>query len=180
VLDEVCRRIASMPELVGTIGVNVSAVQLARIDWAEQVLGTLGRHGVDPARLVLEVTETAVLSLLDSTRDDLYRLRERGVGLHVDDFGTGYSSIALLRDLPVTGLKLDRSFVADLTPDESAANALSRGLASLASSLQLEGVAEGIETAEQAEILRAHGWPFGQGYHFGRPQPDPRLLDRPH
>ena len=147
------------------------------LDWSEQVLEALGRHGIAADRLVLEVTETAVLTLLDSTRDDLRRLRDQGVGLHVDDFGTGYSSIALLRELPVTGLKLDRSFVSDLTEGDSAANALSRGLASLASSLHLEGVAEGVETAEQAAILREHGWPTGQGYLFGRPEPEPLPAD---
>jgi diguanylate cyclase (GGDEF)-like protein/PAS domain S-box-containing protein len=181
VLDQVCCRL-SRSSLPGTVSVNVSAVELARIDWAEHVLDTVGRHGVDPQRIVLEVTETAVLALLDSTRDDLDRLRRQGVGLHVDDFGTGYSSIALLRELPVTGLKLDRSFVSDLTADDSPANALSRGLASLASSLHLDGVAEGVETAEQADILREHGWPHGQGYWFGRPESEPvdadALLDR--
>ena len=172
-LDQVCARLARSHEIPGTVSVNVSAVQLARIDWAEQVLDTLGRHGVEPERLVLEVTETAVLALLESTRDDLRRLRAHGIGLHVDDFGTGYSSIALLRELPVTGLKLDRSFVSDLTAADSPANALSQGLASLASSLHLDGVAEGVETPEQAAILRAHGWPHGQGYLFGRPEAEP-------
>jgi EAL domain-containing protein (putative c-di-GMP-specific phosphodiesterase class I) len=141
------------------------------------MLDPLERHGIEPERIVLEVTETAVLTLLDSTRDDLRRLRDRGVGLHVDDFGTGYSSIALLRELPVTGLKLDRSFVTDLTADDSPANALSRGLASLAGSLRLDGVAEGVETVEQAAILRRHGWPCGQGYLFGRPEPEPVAAD---
>jgi diguanylate cyclase (GGDEF)-like protein/PAS domain S-box-containing protein len=176
-LDQVCERLESSPTLSGTVSVNISAVQLARVDWADQVLEPLSRHGVAPERLVLEVTETAVLTLLDSTRDDLARLRGHGVGLHVDDFGTGYSSIALLRELPVTGLKLDRSFVSDLTAEDSPANALSQGLASLASSLHLDGVAEGVETVEQADILRAHGWPCGQGYLFGRPAPEPLAED---
>ena len=176
-LDQVCERLASSPALSGTVSVNISAVQMARLDWADQVLEPLARYGVAPERLVLEVTETAVLTLLDSTRDDLLRLRAHGVGLHVDDFGTGYSSIALLRELPVTGLKLDRSFVADLTTDEGPANALSQGLASLASSLHLDGVAEGVETVEQADILRSHGWPSGQGYLFGRPAPEPLAED---
>jgi diguanylate cyclase (GGDEF)-like protein/PAS domain S-box-containing protein len=173
VLEAVCARIASTPSLPGTVSVNVSAVQLRRRDWADGFLETVRSHGVDPHRLVIEVTETAVLSLLDSVHDDLVALRGLGVGLHVDDFGTGYSSIALLRDLPVTGLKLDRSFVSALTADDSQANALSSGLAALARSLHLHGVAEGVETEEQAEILRLHGWPLGQGYLFGRPEPDP-------
>jgi diguanylate cyclase (GGDEF)-like protein/PAS domain S-box-containing protein len=175
VLESVCARIASTPTLPGAVSVNVSAVQLGRRDWAQGFLDTVRRHGVDPHRIVIEVTETAVLSLLDSVRDDLVALRAIGVGLHVDDFGTGYSSIALLRDLPITGLKLDRSFVDALTADASQANALSSGLAALARNLHLHGIAEGVETEEQAEILRVHGWPLGQGYLFGRPAPDPLL-----
>jgi len=175
VLEAVCARIASTPSLPGTVSVNVSAVQLGRRDWADGFLDTVRSHRVDPHRLVIEVTETAVLSLVDSVHDDLVALRGLGVGLHVDDFGTGYSSIALLRDLPVTGLKLDRSFVSALTADDSQANALSSGLSALARSLHLHGVAEGVETEEQAEILRLHGWPLGQGYLFGRPEPDPLL-----
>jgi diguanylate cyclase (GGDEF)-like protein len=175
VLESVCARIAATPTLPGTMSVNVSAVQLGRRDWAQGFLDTVQRHGVDPHRIVIEVTETAVLSLLESVHDDLVALRGLGVGLHVDDFGTGYSSIALLRDLPVTGLKLDRSFVSALTADDSQANTLSSGLAALARSLHLQGIAEGVETEEQAEILRLHGWPLGQGYLFGRPAPDPLL-----
>ena len=131
------------------------------------------RYDVEPSRLVVEVTETAVLSLLDSVRDKLVALRGLGIGLHVDDFGTGYSSIALLRDLPVTGLKLRPILRHALTIEDSQANALSSGLAALCRSLHLEGVAEGVETDVQAAILRAHGWSHGQGYLFGRPEPDP-------
>jgi diguanylate cyclase (GGDEF)-like protein/PAS domain S-box-containing protein len=175
VLESVCRRIASTPALPGTVSVNVSAVQLGRTDWAQGFLDTVRRFDVDPARIVIEVTETAVLSLLDSVRDELVELRALGMGVHVDDFGTGYSSIALLRDLPVTGLKLDRSFVNALTIEDSQANALSSGLAALSHSLRLTGVAEGVETDVQAAILRAHGWSHGQGYLFGRPEPEPLL-----
>ena len=174
-LESVCALIAATPELPGTVSVNVSAVQLGRRDWAQRFLDTITQHGVDPHRIVVEVTETAVLSLPDSGHDDLVALRALGVGLHVDDFGTGYSSISLLRDLPVTGLKLDRWFVNALTVEDSHANALSSGLAALARSLHLHGIAEGVETQEQELILRTHGWPFGQGYLFGRPEAAPRL-----
>jgi EAL domain-containing protein (putative c-di-GMP-specific phosphodiesterase class I) len=123
---------------------------------------------------VVEVTETAVLSLVDTTHADLTALRELGVGIHVDDFGTGFSSISLLRDLPVTGLKLDATFVRDLTDGDSPANALAAGVAGLAQGLLLLGVAEGIETSEQARTLLSQGWTHGQGYLFGRPEPVPR------
>ena len=173
VLGGACAALGSgvMP---GTVSVNVSAVDLARTTWFDDVLAALSRHHVDPSRLVLEITETAALELPEHTRWSLDRLRDLGVGLHVDDFGTGFSSISLLQDLPVTGLKLDRRFVQALTPNEdSAANALAAGLAGLAAGLGLVGVAEGVETEEQAHVLRAQGWSHGQGWLYGRPAPLP-------
>jgi EAL domain-containing protein (putative c-di-GMP-specific phosphodiesterase class I) len=127
------------------------------------------RHGVEPRRLVIEVTETAVLNLPDCARQALASLRGLGIGIHVDDFGTGYSSISLLRDLPVTGVKLDLRFVHDLTTGDSLANALAHGLSGLVNGMHLTGIAEGIETEMQAAILLGQGWQCGQGYYFGRP-----------
>ncbi|PXA68229.1 sensor domain-containing protein [Cryobacterium arcticum] len=177
VLAQVCTVLAGHPDAPGTISVNVSAVELARDDWAQLFTATVERHGVDPARLVVEVTETAVLALGTVTVANLVAVRDLGVGLHVDDFGTGFSSISLLRDLPVTGLKLDASFVADLgdplSEDGRGAHALAAGLAGLVSHLGLAGVAEGVETEAQAEALRGQGWSHGQGYLFGRPAPWP-------
>ncbi len=169
VLDQVCALLAERPDLPGPISVNVSAVQLAAPGWLDSVRDTLAAHRVDPARIVIEVTETAVLSLVDSARDALASLRRLGVGIHLDDFGTGYSSISVLRDLPVTGVKLDLRFVQALTAGDSQANALARGVSGLAHGMHLIGMAEGIETELQADILRAQGWECGQGYYFGRP-----------
>jgi diguanylate cyclase (GGDEF)-like protein/PAS domain S-box-containing protein len=169
VLDQVCAILAKRPDLPGPISVNVSAVQLAAPDWLRGVQETLTRHGVNPARIVIEVTETAVLSLVDSARHALASLRRLGVGIHVDDFGTGYSSISVLRDLPVTGVKLDLRFVRDLTTVDSQANALAQGLSGLVTGMHLTGIAEGVETQLQANILHEQGWECGQGYYFGRP-----------
>jgi len=173
VLDQACAMLAERPDLPGAISVNVSAVQLAAPDWLRGVRDTLTRHRVDPARIVIEVTETAVLSLVDSARDAITSLRGLGVGIHVDDFGTGYSSISVLRDLPVTGVKLDLRFVHDLTAGESQANALAQGLSGLVNGMHLTGIAEGVETQMQADILRGQGWPCAQGYYFGRPAATP-------
>ena len=180
VLDQACAVIAANPDAAGTMSVNVSAVELARDDWATTFIAAMARHGVDPRRLIVEVTETAVLSLGAHTVGGLTAVRELGVGLHVDDFGTGFSSISLLRDLPVTGLKLDASFVADLAASAATrdaggrgADALAAGLAGLVDHLGLTGVAEGIETEAQAEALHRQGWLHGQGYFFGRPAPWP-------
>ena len=132
---------------------------------------------------MIEVTETAVLNLIESTRRALTSLRELGVGIHIDDFGTGCSSISVLRDLPVTGVKLDLRFVHDLTTGDSHDNALAQGLSGLLKGLHLTGIAEGIETQTQAETLLAQGWECGQGYYFGSPGPMPvtnRLTARQH
>jgi diguanylate cyclase (GGDEF)-like protein/PAS domain S-box-containing protein len=177
-LEQVCALLAARPEL-GPISVNKSPVQIRRAGWREHFVDTLSRHGVDPARLVIEVTETAVLTHLEEVHENLVAVRALGVGLHVDDFGTGFSSIALLRDLPVTGLKLDRSFTSQLGVD-STARVLAAGLASLADGLDLVSIAEGVETAEEAEFLRELGWTHGQGYLFGRPAPEPSLEVLPH
>ncbi len=169
VLDRSCAMLAARPDLPGLLSVNVSAVELAAPKWLSGVTNTLSAHGIDPARLVIELTETAALSLSDSSRGALESLSGRGVGIHLDDFGTGYSSISVLRDLPVTGVKLDLCFVHDLTAGDSQANALAHGLSGLVKGMHLTGIAEGIETQMQAQILRAQGWEFGQGYYFGRP-----------
>jgi diguanylate cyclase (GGDEF)-like protein/PAS domain S-box-containing protein len=157
----------AMPDLPGPISINVSAMQLGSAHWLQKFLEAIA--DIDPTRVVVELTETAMMSVLSTTVDDLAHLRDLGVGIHVDDFGTGFSSISLLRDLPVTGLKLDVSFVRDLTAADSQSTALSRGLAGLANGLHLTTVAEGVETQEQAQLLVEHGWGHGQGWLFGRP-----------
>jgi EAL domain-containing protein (putative c-di-GMP-specific phosphodiesterase class I) len=171
VLDAACAAMQRHPAFAPRVSVNISAVQLADPQLVARVIESLDRHEVDPRRLVVEVTETAVVSQVDLAQDTLGRLRDVGIGVHMDDFGTGYSSISLLRDLPVTGLKLDRRFVDELTSHASDANVLSAGLAGLASGLGLESIAEGIETEEQARLVQVHGWTHGQGYLLGRPQP---------
>ena len=172
VFRDVCELLNNRPELTGPISVNKSPAQISRPGWHDQILEQLDTHGVDPSRIIIEFTETAILSVLERTRSELVDLRRRGVGIHVDDFGTGYSSITLLRDLPVTGLKLDLSFTQHVTTDETA-RALASGIAGLSQGLGLLDIAEGIETPEQAAALREQGWRHGQGYLYGRPSPDP-------
>jgi diguanylate cyclase (GGDEF)-like protein/PAS domain S-box-containing protein len=175
VLDQVCAMLAEHPDLPGPISVNISAVQLSAPDWLADVQEMLETHGVAPERIVVEVTETAVLGLGGSARASLTSLRERGVSIHLDDFGTGYSSISVLRDLPATGVKLDLRFVFELTVNDSQANALAQGVSGLVKGMHLVGIAEGIETQLQVDVLRAQGWECGQGYFFGRPAPHPSL-----
>lgn len=171
VLLHALEALAAVPPHAVQIGVNVSAVELSDPAWLDEVLAVLDQSAVDPCCLVFELTETAVLGARRDVSHDLRALRERGAGVFLDDFGTGYSSLSMLRDLPVTGIKLDKSFVQGLEDDDSFSAALSRGIVDLIRPLGLAGVAEGIETEHQAERLADMGWQFGQGFHFGRPGP---------
>jgi hypothetical protein len=171
VLQQVCEDMSRFPGLHETFAINVSAVQLAQPSWLRSVLEVLAATEVDPRRLIIELTETAVMSSRRDLNSDLSTLRDLGIGIHVDDFGTGYSSISLLRDLPVTGLKLDRSFVSALDDTGASSYSLAQGLASLTRSIGLDGVAEGVETPVQAAMLRVMGWKHAQGWLFGKPAP---------
>ncbi|MEI6621947.1 MAG: EAL domain-containing protein [Actinomycetes bacterium] len=155
------------------VAVNVSAATLASDGYAGQVIGTLTRYGVAPERLHLEFTETALLYVSHHVRSVMHQLAAIGVSWYVDDFGTGYSSISHLRDLPVAGLKLDLSFTAELGSADATCEHLAKALSGLAEGLGLDTVAEGIETPQQAAILRAQGWKHGQGWLYGHAQPDP-------
>jgi EAL domain-containing protein (putative c-di-GMP-specific phosphodiesterase class I) len=146
---------------------------LAAAGWCDRFLDTLGAGGIDPRRVTIELTETAILHVLDDTRVDIQRCRDLGVGIHIDDFGTGYSSLSLLQSVPATGLKLDISFTRGLLTDNRA-RVVSAALANLATGLGIDGIAERVETPEQAEVLIDQGWRYAQGYLFGRPSPPPR------
>lgn len=156
-----------------TFSINISASSLASGRLAASIRSELDRTGVDPARLHLEVTETALLQVTDIVKDEMAAISAMGITWWVDDFGTGFSSISHLRDLPITGLKLDRSFTADLTLGDHQANRLAQGLIGLADGLGLETIAEGVETAEQARILTDQGWAYGQGWLYGKAAPLP-------
>jgi len=150
------------------VAVNVSAQSLAAPDLVEHVLKELADHGVDPHRLHLEITETALVHVTDEVQAAMRVLAAHGVRWYVDDFGTGYSSITHLRDLPVAGLKLDRSFTAGVGAGDVTSERITQALAGLAHGLELDTVAEGVETRSEADILAAHGWRHAQGYLFGR------------
>ncbi len=155
------------------IAVNVSAPTLQAGQLTATVLAEIARSGIDPRRLHLEVTETALLNVSESVKQVMRDLAHIGITWWLDDFGTGYSSISHLRDLPIHGVKLDQTFTAGLVAGDSHAARLTRGLAGLADGLNLRTVAEGVETAEQAALLRGQGWEMAQGWHFGKPAPLP-------
>ncbi len=174
VLHSVCRALADRrPELAGHVSVNVAPRHLQETGWRRAIEETVAAYSVPTSRIVVEVTETGILPLLESLQPDFALLRAEGFGIHVDDFGTGYSSISLLRDLPINGLKLDGSFTRRLGDPDGKAAVLAAGLAALASSLGIQSIAEGVETEDDAAILLAQGWTHAQGWLFGRPQPLP-------
>ena len=150
------------------LSVNLSGRQIEDPDLVDDVRRALEKADLEPRRLTLELTESILLNDTERTIETLGRLRGLGVRLAIDDFGTGYSSLSYLRQLPVDVLKIDRSFVAvvDAGPDEAA---LVRSIVSLAQSLRLETVAEGIEQPGQLAELRSIGTRLGQGYFFARP-----------
>ncbi|GIJ52591.1 putative bifunctional diguanylate cyclase/phosphodiesterase [Virgisporangium aurantiacum] len=155
------------PERGMYLSVNVSALQLERPAFADEVIELIERVGYNPARLVLEVTESALVNEA-AALSHLTELRKRGIRVAIDDFGTGYSSLRYLSRLPVDILKIDRSFVAELNGDPAGA-AVAEAVIRLGQILQLHTVAEGIEQPAQATELTMLGCDNAQGYHFAEP-----------
>ena len=180
VVAEACRQLAEWDETVPDlrhlqVSVNVSARQLATPALGRVVAATLARTGLDPDRLCLEVTETAVLDDFAASFEVLTDLRAQGVSLAIDDFGTGYSSLTYLQRLPMCGLKIDGSFVTGLDRDP-ARRAIVRSVIQLAHALELQVVAECVETSGEAGTLAELGCDLIQGYHVARPQPPEELV----
>jgi diguanylate cyclase (GGDEF)-like protein len=169
-----CRRWRATDPLV-TVSVNLSVTSLLDEGLVDQVTAALAGAGVPPDALILEITETTIMTDPERSNRTLRALRERGIKLSIDDFGTGHCSLAYLRDLPVQELKLDRSFVQHIAVRERDA-AIVRSTIDLAHSLGLALVAEGVEDAAGADLLRAMGCDVAQGYYFGRPQPGTDVL----
>lgn len=169
VLRKALSAMATKPDL--TVSVNVSARTLASPDYVERVGAVLDETGYDASRLRLEVTETALL--YDSTRAARVTsaLAIKGVKWWLDDFGTGYSTLTHLRDFPISGIKLDRSFTVGVGEEDLASTRLARALVGMAQGLGLETVAEGVETHMQARLLREQGWQNGQGWLYGKAAP---------
>jgi diguanylate cyclase (GGDEF)-like protein/PAS domain S-box-containing protein len=170
-LDAACAqmalwRAARLP--VPQLAINLSAHNFHDPQLADQVSAALARHGLQPRDLMLEITESVMMDASAATTANLHALHARGLQLSLDDFGTGYSSLSHLHRLPFSELKLDQSFVQDLQSSDSA-TALTRSVLSIARSLDMKVVAEGVETREQCEWLQGHDCAVMQGYLFCRP-----------
>ncbi|MEY6433400.1 PAS domain S-box protein [Thioalkalicoccus limnaeus] len=180
VLEEACRQLAAWDQAglhLPRLAINLSIRQLEQGDLVARVGEILERTAIDPSRIELEVTESMLMRRTDLSVAILGRLRELGLRLVIDDFGTGYSSLAYLRRLPLQQLKIDKSFVDDILSDANC-QAIAGAIVALGHSLDLEVVAEGVETAEQADYLRSADCDLAQGYHFARPMPPDELAAR--
>jgi diguanylate cyclase (GGDEF)-like protein len=167
VLRQACRDATGLPDAI-TVAVNVAPAQLATGDFSGTVEKVLMETGLDPARLHLEITEGTFVRDEGVVGQELERLRALGVGLALDDFGTGYCSLAYIKRFPIKVVKLDKSFVGDLPANEHSV-AIVQAVTAIARALDLEVVAEGIETSEQNAAAGLLGCHIGQGWLFGKP-----------
>ena len=174
ILAEACRQLAEWQKNPTrqhwTLAVNISARQFHRSDFVDLVTELLFSSGATASGLKLELTESLLIEDVEDTVRKMSALRELGLTLSLDDFGTGYSSLSYLKRLPLSQLKIDQSFVRDLSENANDA-AIVRAIIGMAESLGLEVIAEGVETAEQCALLQHWGCQHFQGYHFYRPLP---------
>jgi len=170
VLEQACRDAATWPSHI-CIAVNVSPVQFRERTFAEQVVAALAASGLEAHRLEIEITERVLIADTSMTLAILQRLHEIGVRIAMDDFGTGYSSLGYLRQFHFDRIKIDRSFVADLGEGDQESLAIVRAVASLSSNLNIATTAEGVESEQQFERLRAEGCDTVQGFLLGMPVP---------
>jgi diguanylate cyclase (GGDEF)-like protein len=172
VFEDVCRDAAALLETFpnSSVAINVSAAHLTVPELAATIDGTLRAYSVRPEHLKLEITETAIMRNPEQARGTLRAIQGNGVPIVLDDFGAGHSSLAYLHRLPISGLKIDRSFVSPLPGDEHAV-AIVRSIVALAKTLDLYTVAEGVETQEQLDIVRQLGVDQAQGFFFSAAVP---------
>ena len=173
VLRSACRDLAALraqrPDATPlTVAVNISARELQQRQIVDSVRLVLEESGLPPELLVMELTESVMMQDMDLAILCMHELRQLGVRLAIDDFGTGYSSLNYVRQFPIDLLKIDRSFIQDVT-EGGEIGALTASIIDLAHILELEAIAEGIETAEQVTLLKALQCEFGQGFHLHRP-----------
>ena len=174
VLETACAQLArwqNMPQFRGlSIAVNVSPVQFREAEFVTRVRSVLRHSKIKPELLKLELTESLVLDNIEDSINKMKKLKDLGVRFSMDDFGTGYSSLSYLSRLPIDQLKIDQSFVRDITTDQHDA-AIVQTIISMALSMGMEVIAEGVETEEQREFLELRGCQAYQGYLFAKPQP---------
>jgi diguanylate cyclase (GGDEF)-like protein len=161
------------------LSVNVSPIQFGSDNFDEQVLEVIAETGIDPSRLILEITESTLMSSQEKTERALARLREQGIRFSIDDFGTGFSSLSYLTRLPVSSIKIDKAFVSAMGEEpagDSSDRKLICAMINLAHSIDLKVVAEGVETQTQYAFLKDAGCNLVQGYLLGKPMSADKLM----
>lgn len=169
VIQQACADAQHLPDHI-RVAVNLSPVQFHRTNFVTDLLNRVAETGMPIARLSLELTENVLMDETEAAVRSLQTLRKAGAYVAIDDFGTGYSSLSYLRDLPVDAIKMDRSFVQEVTSSDKRA-AIVRGMIAMARELQLKVVAEGVETAAEFELLKQFGCHAFQGFYLARPMP---------
>jgi EAL domain-containing protein (putative c-di-GMP-specific phosphodiesterase class I) len=150
------------------MAVNISGIQFRQPDFLETVRSVIDETGIEPENLELELTESVVMEKAEKTIETLRALKEIGLGLSIDDFGTGYSSLSYLKHFPIDRIKIDRSFVADVNRSSDGA-AIVEAIISMAHSMNLKVVAEGVETGDQLRFLQERRCDELQGFHLAVP-----------
>ena len=169
VIRQACATAAQWPDHLH-IAVNISAVQFRSPGLMQVITDALAASGLDPARLEIEITETVLLHNKEATLAVLHQLRELGIRIAMDDFGTGYSSLTYLQSFPFDKIKIDRSFVKDITENSGSLNIV-RAVAALANGMGMTATAEGVETKEQLDSIASEGCTEMQGFLFSKPLP---------
>jgi EAL domain-containing protein (putative c-di-GMP-specific phosphodiesterase class I) len=179
VLREACLRAVEWQSVQARIqvAVNVSAVQFSRADFVDTVVEVLRETGLNPRLLDLELTESSFVRDREDSVRKMNALRQYGVRISIDDFGTGYSSLSYLQSMPVDALKVDRSFTAKIASSPTAVSMV-RAVIAMARALGLRVVTEGVENADQVDILRHLGCDEVQGYLYGRPEDHEASMQR--
>ncbi len=177
-LNQACKTIKNcarqgLPEV--TLAVNVSARELIQTDFPDYVFDALQRHQLPARQLELEITENVLMRDMELVASKLRRLSQRGVRIAVDDFGSGYSSLSYLQSLPLSTLKIDRSFISQIG-DGNNRDSIVYAIIAMAKGLDLALVAEGVETRDQLEFLKTEGCPRAQGFYTGQPKPAEELI----
>ncbi|TKB51295.1 EAL domain-containing protein [Ferrimonas sediminicola] len=170
-LENACREFMSWPDNQALkLSINVSASHFRQYDYVEFIQSVLQSTGIPPQQLCLEITEGVLMQQVNLAQAHLLALRELGISVAVDDFGTGYSSLSYLSQFAVNSLKIDRSFIQSML-ENKANRAITCSILDLGRNLELDVVAEGVETPQQLAFLRSQGCHLVQGYHFARPMP---------
>jgi len=174
VLDAACKQLNRWQRNDKTnhlvLAINISAVQFKDAEFVEIVKQHINKHGINPAKLKLELTESVALENLELVVAKMTKLREIGVSLSLDDFGTGYSSLSYLKKLPFDQVKIDRQFISNMATDSSDA-VMVKTIIELAKNFKMTVIAEGVETDLQLAYLKQYGCNLYQGYFFSKPVP---------